>query len=205
MIAPKRPQVVPFKASTVRSGSALPSLHQNSQPMSQGTYSASSFIRSNTRRAASITSCPTPSPGIQAIRYFAIRCRSYRRHERSQGGTRRMGLDPLNTLKNAKNQRLKTPISVVSRVWRTILVPWIARMKRIGSGEHTRLELFADTGVRQDAFGEAPNATREGACATQTKISRAAARRLDFPRRRPRSIPERPGSTGEMQTISHRV
>jgi len=26
-------------------GSALPSLHQNSQPMSQGTYSASSFIR----------------------------------------------------------------------------------------------------------------------------------------------------------------
>src|SRR5207244_595256 len=72
VIAPKSPQVVSFNAFTVRSGRALPSLHQNSQPMSQGTYSASSFIRSNTSRAASITSCPTPSPGIHAILYFAI-------------------------------------------------------------------------------------------------------------------------------------
>src|SRR5207248_6660169 len=72
VIAPKRPQVVSFNALTVRSGSALPSLHQNSQPMSQGTYSASSFRRSNTRRAASMTSWPTPSPGIHAILYLAI-------------------------------------------------------------------------------------------------------------------------------------
>src|SRR5262249_18324000 len=84
VIAPKRPQVVSFNALTVRSGSALPSLHQNSQPMSQGTYSASSLIRSKTRRAASITSCPTPSPGIHAIRYFAIGCRPYRRLVRPQ-------------------------------------------------------------------------------------------------------------------------
>src|SRR5438309_10340301 len=78
-MAPKRPQVVFLRASTVRSGSALPSLHQNCQPMSQGTYSASSLSRSKTRRAASMTSWPTPSPGIHAILYLAIRCRSYRR------------------------------------------------------------------------------------------------------------------------------
>src|SRR5439155_9746406 len=72
VIAPNRPQVVPFNASMVRSGSALPSLHQNSQPMSQGTYSASSFRRSNTMRAASMTSLPTPSPGIHAILYLGI-------------------------------------------------------------------------------------------------------------------------------------
>src|SRR5205809_3759924 len=71
-MAPKRPQVVFFRASTVRSGSALPSLHQNSQPISQGTYSASSFRRSSTRPAASITSWPTPSPGIHAILYLDI-------------------------------------------------------------------------------------------------------------------------------------
>src|SRR6266852_3721273 len=78
-MAPKRPQVVFLRASTVRSGNALPSLHQNSQPMSQGTYSASSFNRSKTMRAASMTSWPTPSPGIHAILYLAIGCRSYRR------------------------------------------------------------------------------------------------------------------------------
>src|SRR5438094_4501252 len=78
VMAPNRPQVVSFNALTVRSGRALPSLHQNSQPMSQGTYSASSCRRSNTRRAASITSLPTPSPGIHAILYLAIRGRSYR-------------------------------------------------------------------------------------------------------------------------------
>src|SRR5438045_4923535 len=70
VMAPNRPQVVSFNAFTVRSGSALPSLHQNSQPMSHGTYSASSFRRSSTRRAAFITSWPTPSPGIHAILYF---------------------------------------------------------------------------------------------------------------------------------------
>src|SRR6266487_4993279 len=79
VIAPKRAQVVSLSAFTVRSGSALPSLHQNSQPMSQGTYSASSFRRSSTRRAASMTSCPTPSPGIHAILYLDIRLRFYRR------------------------------------------------------------------------------------------------------------------------------
>src|SRR4029077_18530134 len=72
VMAPNKPQVVSFNALTVRSGSALPSLHQNSQPMSHGTYSASSFKRSNTRRAASITSWPTPSPGIHAILYLAM-------------------------------------------------------------------------------------------------------------------------------------
>src|SRR5215217_785923 len=72
VMAPKSPQVVSLSALTVRSGSALPSLHQNSQPISQGTYSASSFSRSNTTRAASITSLPTPSPGIHAILYLAI-------------------------------------------------------------------------------------------------------------------------------------
>src|SRR5438552_1998020 len=84
VIAPKRPQVVSFNALTVRSGSALPSLHQNSQPISQGTYSTSSLSRSKTTRAASMTSLPTPSPGIQAILYLAIGCRSYRRRNRSQ-------------------------------------------------------------------------------------------------------------------------
>src|SRR6266446_7377097 len=74
VIAPNRPQVVFLRASTVRSGSALPSLHQNSQPISQGTYSASSFMRSNTMRAASMTSWPTPSPGIHAILYLGIGC-----------------------------------------------------------------------------------------------------------------------------------
>src|SRR5205085_4958782 len=36
VMAPNRPQVVSFNALTVRSGNALPSLHQNSQPMSHG-------------------------------------------------------------------------------------------------------------------------------------------------------------------------
>src|SRR5438132_649124 len=40
--------------------------------MAQGTYSASSFRRSNTMRAASMTSLPTPSPGIHAILYLGI-------------------------------------------------------------------------------------------------------------------------------------
>jgi len=46
-------------------------LAPNSQP--QGTCSASTFRRSRTIRVASITSLPTPSPGIHAILYFAIR------------------------------------------------------------------------------------------------------------------------------------
>src|SRR6478672_6209373 len=79
VIAPKSAHVVSLSAFTVRSGSALPSLHQNSQPISQGTYSASNFIRSSTIRAASITSLPTPSPGIHAILYLAIGSRPYRR------------------------------------------------------------------------------------------------------------------------------
>src|SRR5438874_40514 len=83
-MAPKSPQVVSLSALTVRSGSALPSLHQNSQPISQGTYSASSFSRSNTRRAASMTSLPTPSPGIHAILYLAIGRRLYRRGRNPQ-------------------------------------------------------------------------------------------------------------------------
>src|SRR5438477_3942390 len=92
VIAPKRPHVVSFKTLTVRSGSALPSLHQNSQPMSHGTYSASSFKRSNTIRAASITSLPTPSPGIHAILYLAIGVRPYRRglHTASCGAHTRL-------------------------------------------------------------------------------------------------------------------
>src|SRR5206468_7186335 len=83
-MAPNRPHVVSFSAFTVRSGRALPSLHQNSQPISQGTYSASNFIRSKTIRAASITSLPTPSPGIHAILYLAIGSRFYRRAPRPQ-------------------------------------------------------------------------------------------------------------------------
>src|SRR5439155_18623861 len=78
VIAPKRAHVVSLSAFTVRSVSALPSLHQNSQPISQGTYSASKFIRSRTMRAASMTSLPTPSPGIHAILYLAIGRRLYR-------------------------------------------------------------------------------------------------------------------------------
>src|SRR6266704_6253156 len=84
VIAPKRAHVVSLSAFTVRSGSALPSLHQNSQPISQRTYSASNFIRSRTIRAASITSLPTPSPGIHAILYLAIGSRFYRRAPRPQ-------------------------------------------------------------------------------------------------------------------------
>src|ERR1051326_1687833 len=72
VIAPNSAHVVSLSAFTVRSGSALPSVHQNFQPISQGTYSASNFIRSRTIRAASITSLPTPSPGIHAILYLAI-------------------------------------------------------------------------------------------------------------------------------------
>src|SRR5436189_741206 len=83
VIAPKTAHVVSLSAFTVRSGSALPSVHQNSQPMSQGTYSASNFIRSRTIRAASITSLPTPSPGIHAILYFAIESPLYRRVSRA--------------------------------------------------------------------------------------------------------------------------
>src|SRR5437588_9004333 len=78
VIAPNNAHVVSFSAFTVRSGSALPSVHQNSQPISQDTYSASNFIRSRTIRAASITSFPTPSPGIHAILYLAIGRRLYR-------------------------------------------------------------------------------------------------------------------------------
>src|SRR6266699_959496 len=85
VIAPKRAQVVSLSAFTVRSGSALPSVHQNFQPMSQGTYSASNFIRSRTIRAASMTSLPTPSPGIHAILYLAIGRRLYRGGCESQG------------------------------------------------------------------------------------------------------------------------
>src|SRR5437899_4786975 len=79
VIAPNRAHVVSLSALTVRSGSALPSVHQNFQPMSHWTYSASNFIRSRTIRAASITSLPTPSPGIHAILYLAIGSRFYRR------------------------------------------------------------------------------------------------------------------------------
>src|SRR5207247_10730717 len=82
VIARKSAQVVSLSAFTVRSGSALPSLHQNSHPISQGTYSASNFIRSRTIRAASMTSWPTPSPGIHAILYLAIGRRFYRRVSR---------------------------------------------------------------------------------------------------------------------------
>src|SRR5436189_2435169 len=78
VIAPKRAHVVSLSALTVRSGSAFPSVHQNFHPISQGTYSASNFIRSSTIRAASMTSLPTPSPGIHAILYLAIGNRSYR-------------------------------------------------------------------------------------------------------------------------------
>src|SRR5438105_10752024 len=78
VIAPNSAHVVSLSAFTVRSGSALPSEHQNFQPMSQGTYSASNFIRSRTIRAASMTSLPTPSPGIHAILYLAIERRLYR-------------------------------------------------------------------------------------------------------------------------------
>src|SRR5436190_24134615 len=78
VIAPNSAHVVSLSAFTVRSGRALPSEHQNFQPMSQGTYSASNFIRSRTIRAASITSFPTPSPGIHAILYLAIGRRLYR-------------------------------------------------------------------------------------------------------------------------------
>src|SRR4029434_6398607 len=84
VMAPNSAQVVSLSAFTVRSGSALPSLHQNSHPMSHGTYSASNFIRSRTMRVASITSLPTPSPGIHAILYLAIGSRVYRRAPRSQ-------------------------------------------------------------------------------------------------------------------------
>src|SRR5205814_8061505 len=83
VIAPNNAHVVSFNAFTVRSGSALPSVHQNFQPMSHGTYSASNFIRSRTIRAASITSLPTPSPGIHAILYLAIESRLYRRVSRA--------------------------------------------------------------------------------------------------------------------------
>src|SRR5205823_10843937 len=79
VIAPKRAHVVSLSALTVRSGSAFPSVHQNFHPISQGTYSASNFIRSSTIRAASMTSLPTPSPGIHAILYLAIGRRFYRR------------------------------------------------------------------------------------------------------------------------------
>src|SRR4029453_310701 len=78
VIAPNNAHVVSLSAFTVRSGSALPSVHQNFHPISQGTYSASNFIRSRTIRAASVTSLPTPSPGIHAILYLAIRGRLYR-------------------------------------------------------------------------------------------------------------------------------
>src|SRR5438874_5043624 len=84
VMAPNSAHVVSFSAFTVRLGSALPSVHQNFQPMSQGTYSASNFIRSSTMRAASITSLPTPSPGIHAILYLAIEVRSYRRNHDPQ-------------------------------------------------------------------------------------------------------------------------
>src|SRR5206468_5898404 len=79
VMAPKRTHVVSLSAFTVQSGSAFPSVHQNFHPISQGTYSASNFIRSSTIRAASMTSLPTPSPGIHAILYLAIGRRFYRR------------------------------------------------------------------------------------------------------------------------------
>src|SRR5436190_9460807 len=85
VIAPNSAHVVSLSAFTVRSGSAFPSVHQNFQPISQGTYSASNFIRSRTTRAASITSLPTPSPGIHAILYLAIGTRLYRGRCESQG------------------------------------------------------------------------------------------------------------------------
>src|SRR5439155_22640795 len=84
VISPKSAHVVSLSAFTVRSGSALPSVHQYFQPISQGTYSASNFIRSRTIRAASMTSLPTPSPGIHAILYLAIGSRFYRRAPRPQ-------------------------------------------------------------------------------------------------------------------------
>ena len=57
----------------VRGGNASPSLHQNSQPISPRRYSASSWTLSRTILAASSTSTPIPSPGNQAILYFAIK------------------------------------------------------------------------------------------------------------------------------------
>src|SRR5258706_2998823 len=72
VIAPKRQQSVSFNSLIVRSGRGFPSLHQNSQPMSPGMYSASSFTASRTMRAASMTSFPMPSPGSHAILNFAM-------------------------------------------------------------------------------------------------------------------------------------
>src|SRR5207248_1840525 len=45
---------------------------QNSHPMSAGMYSASSLRASSAIRVAFMTSMPTPSPGIHAIRYLGI-------------------------------------------------------------------------------------------------------------------------------------
>ena len=63
----------------MRWGKASPSRHQNSQPMSPWTYSASSSSASSTTRVASMTSTPIPSPGSHAMRYLLMRIRPPRR------------------------------------------------------------------------------------------------------------------------------
>jgi len=72
VMAPNRAASTLFSISMVRSGSGLASVRQNSQPMSPGTYSASKPSLSSTILVASMTSTPTPSPGIQPMVNLAM-------------------------------------------------------------------------------------------------------------------------------------
>jgi len=73
VMAPNRQASVSLSSRMVRSGSGFPSAHQNSQPISPWTYSASRDSLSRTIMAASTTSLPTPSPGSTAILYLGMR------------------------------------------------------------------------------------------------------------------------------------
>src|SRR5262245_13214174 len=55
--------------SITRSGSGVPSRSQVSKPASWTSHSISTPVASSARRAASVTSGPTPSPGIRVTRW----------------------------------------------------------------------------------------------------------------------------------------
>ena len=72
VMAPNRPALCRRSNSMVRSGSALPSLLQHSQPMSACTYSAAKPAASSTRIASGSTWLPMPSPGMVTTVCFAM-------------------------------------------------------------------------------------------------------------------------------------
>src|ERR1039458_3846383 len=103
-MAPNRPTLCWRSSSMVRSGRALPSLIQHSQPMSACMYSASKPTASSTRIASGRTWLPMPSPGMDTTLRFAMNANSSNlvcHPERGRRGDRVEGPDFLPSLRDS--------------------------------------------------------------------------------------------------------